>query len=47
MRSTIPIFADGYYIAPQNAPPVIVQPDSVITITSGGHSYRVFGERVD
>ena len=47
MRSTLPIFADGYYIAPSNAPPQIVQPDSVFTISAGGHTYRVFGERVD
>ena len=47
MRSTIPIFADGYYIAPSNAAPQIVQPDSVFTISTGGHTYRVFGERID
>ena len=47
MRSTLPIFADGYYIAPSNAAPQIVQPDSVFTISAGGHTYRVFGERID
>ncbi|MBR2938701.1 MAG: hypothetical protein IKC15_02430 [Kiritimatiellae bacterium] len=46
MRSTLPILPEGYRVEKSGAYVDTVQPDSVITVTVGGKSYKVIGEEV-